>query len=146
MALGAEAVIENIPGYLPSPTQGSPALWRCMRDNAVETFDASEIIIGSDDPSPIKVPHGSVSDINDVANIMPKASFRVGAAVGVGHSRSYFIEDKYSAYVNPTKLYVGMIFDLLWDGAELARQVIDEYQPQVTKEGYMDHWKDILEG
>jgi hypothetical protein len=41
-------------------------------------------------------------------------------------------------------MYVGMIFDLLWDGAKLAGQVIDEYQPQVPKEGYMDHWKDIL--
>jgi amidohydrolase len=145
MALGAEAIIENIPGYLPSPTQGSPALWRCMRDNAVETFDASEIVIGTDDPSPVKVPHGAVSDINDVANIMPKASFRVGAAVGVGHSRSYSIENKYNAYVNPTKLFVAMIFDLLWGGAKLAKEVIDEYRPQVSKEGYMDHWKDILE-
>ena len=146
MALGAEAVIENIPGYLPSPVEGSPALWRTMRDNAVEIFDESDIIIGTTDPSPVKVPHGAVSDINDVANIMPKASFRVGGAIGVGHSRSYSIEDKYNAYVNPTKLYVGMIFDLLWDGAKLAKEIMSEYQPPVTKEGYMDHWKDILEG
>ena len=146
MALGAEVVIENIPGYLPSPLQSSPALWRCMRDNALEVFNPSEVMIGTDDPSPIRVPHGAVSDINDVANIMPKASFRVGGAVGVGHSRSYHIEDKYNAYVNPVKLYVGMIVDLLWDGAKLAKEVVDEYQPQVTKEGYMDHWKDILEG
>jgi amidohydrolase len=146
MALGAEVIIDNIPGYLPSPVHGSPALWRCMRDNALEIFDPVEIVIGTDDPSPIKVPHGAVSDINDVANIMPKASFRVGGAVGVGHSRSYQIEDKYNAYVNPTKLYVGMISDLLWNGAKLAREVIDEYQPQVLKEGYIDHWKDILEG
>ena len=145
MALGAEVVIENIPGYLPSPVQGSPALWRCMRDNALEIFDESEVVIGRGDPSPVKVPHGAVSDINDVANIMPKASFRVGGAVGVGHSRSYLIEDKYNAYVNPVKLYVAMIFDLLWDGAKLAKTVIDEYQPQVTKEGYMEHWRDILE-
>ena len=39
-----------------------------------------------------------------------------------------------------------MIVDLLWDGAKLAKEIISEYQPQVTKEGYMDHWKDILEG
>ena len=146
MALGAEVVIENIPGYLPGPVQGSPALWRCMRDNALEIFETSEVMFGRDDPSPIRVPHGAVSDINDVANIMPRASFRVSGAVGVGHSRSYYIEDKYNAYVNPVRLYVGMIFDLLWDGAKLAREVIDEYQPQVFKEEYMDHWKGILEG
>jgi amidohydrolase len=144
IALGAEAVIENIPGYLPSPVHGSPALWRCMRDNALKILGTDDVVIGTDDPSPIRVPHGAVSDINDIANIMPKASFRVGGAVGVGHSRSYKIEDKYNAYVNPTKLYVGMIFDLLWDGAKLARQIIDEYEPQVTKDGYMGHWKDIL--
>jgi hypothetical protein len=117
-----------------------------MRDNALEVFDASMVGISSADPSPIRVPHGAVSDINDVANIMPKTSFRVGGAVGVGHSRNYFIEDKYNAYVNPVKLYVCMIVDLLWDDAKLAKEVIGEYQPQVARERYMDHWKEILEG
>ncbi len=146
MALGAEVFIENIPGYLPGPEQSSPALWRCMRDNALEILDASEVVIGTDDPSPIRVPHGAVSDINDIANIMPKASFRVGGAVGIGHSRNYRIEDKYNAYVNPTKLYASMIIDLLWDGAKLAKEVISEYRPLVARERYLDHWKDILEG
>jgi amidohydrolase len=145
IALGAEVHIENIPGYLPSPTQSSPTLWRCMRDNALEIIGESGIVIGTNDPSPVKVPHGAVSDINDIANIIPKGSFRVGGAIGIGHSRNYSIEDKFNAYVNPTKLYVGIIFDLLWDGAMLARKIINEYKPQVSKAGYMDYWKDILE-
>jgi amidohydrolase len=145
MALGAEVIIENIPGYLPSPLRGSDALWRTMRDNAEELFNQADIVIGTDNPSPIRTPHGAVSDINDVANIMPKASFGVGGSIGVGHSRSYEIVDKYAAHVMPVKLYCGIIFDLLWDGAKLARQVIDEYEPQVEKAGYMDYWKDILE-
>jgi amidohydrolase len=144
-AMGAEVIIENIPGYLPSPVNTSPSLWRNMRDNALEIFDESDLVIGTENPSPIKVPHGAVSDINDVANLMPKASFGVGGAVGVGHSRSYNIEDKYNAFVNPTKLYVSIIFDLLWDGAKLATKIIDEYEPQVRKTSYMDFWKDILE-
>ncbi len=145
MAMGAEANIDNIPGYLPSPFHGSDALWRNMRDNAVALFPKSDLMIGSDTVSPIRTPHGAVSDINDVANIMPKASFGVGSAVGVGHSRSYEIVDGYDAYVGPVKLYCGMIVDLLWDGAGLARQVIDEYEAVVEKSGYMDYWKDILE-
>ena len=52
----------------------------------------------------------------------------------------------YAAHVMPVKLYAGMIFDLLWDGAKLARRVIDEYEPQVEKAGYLDYWRDILEG
>jgi len=48
--------------------------------------------------------------------------------------------------VNPVKLYVGVIFDLLWDDAKLARAVIAEYRPQVAKGEYMIHWKSILEG
>jgi amidohydrolase len=146
LAMGAEALIDNIPGYLPSPFLGSDVLWRNMRDNAVTLFRDNEVVIGSDDPSPIRTPHGAVSDINDVANIMPKASFGVGGATGVGHSRSYEIVDKYAAYVMPVKLYCGMIVDLLWDGAKLARQVIDEYEPQVQKSRYMDYWREILEG
>ncbi len=146
MAMGGEAVIENIPGYLPSPLQGSDALWRNLRDNAVELFKEEELVMGTANPSPIRTPHGAVSDINDVANIMPKASFGVGGAIGVGHSRSYEIVDPYAAYVMPTKLYCAMVFDLLWDGAKLARQVIDEYEPQVEKSGYVEYWKGILEG
>ena len=144
MAMGAEVVIENIPGYLPSPVQGSDILWRNLRDNAISIFSEDEVMIGSDDPSPIKTPHGAVSDINDVANIMPKASFGVGGAIGVGHSRSYEIGDKYAAYVMPVKLYCAVIIDMLWDGAKLAKQVIDEYKPEVEKSKYMDYWKDIL--
>jgi amidohydrolase len=146
MSLGAEVVIDNIPGYLPSPFNGSDSLWRNMRDNAQELFKPEDVVIGAASPSPIRTPHGAVSDINDVANIMPKASFGVGGAIGVGHSRSYEIVDKYAAHVMPTKLYCSMVFDLLWDGAKLARQVIDEYEPLVQKSGYMDYWKDILEG
>jgi amidohydrolase len=146
MALGAEVEISNIPGYLPSQIQGSDALWRSMRDNAFELFKEEDIVVGTADPSPIRTPHGAVSDINDVANIMPKASFGVGGAIGVGHSRSYSIVDKYTAYVMPVKLYSGMIFDLLWDGAGLAREVMDEYEPQVERSGYMGYWKAILEG
>lgn len=145
MALGAEVIIDNIPGYLPSPVKGSDALWRNMRDNALQIFDESELIIGSATPSPIRTPHGAVSDINDIANIMPKASFGVGGATGVGHSRTYSIEDKYAAYVMPVKLYAGMIVDLLWNGAQLAKKVIEEYEPQVEKTKYMHYWKDILE-
>ncbi len=146
MALGAEVEISNIPGYLPSQIQGSDALWRNMRDNAFKLFKEEDIVVGTANPSPIRTPHGAVSDINDVANIMPKASFGVGGATGVGHSRNYYVVDKYVAYVMPVKLYTGMIFDLLWDGAKLARQVIDEYEPQVERSGYMKYWKDILEG
>jgi amidohydrolase len=146
MALGAEVEISNIPGYLPSQIQGSDALWRSMRDNAFELFNEEDIVVGTANPSPIRTPHGAVSDINDVANIMPKASFGVGGATGVGHSRSYSIVDKYTAHVMPVKLYAGMIFDLLWDGAGLARKVMDEYEPQVERSGYMKYWKDILEG
>jgi len=145
MALGAEVEITNIPGYLPSQIQGSDALWRSMRDNAYELFKEEDIVVGTANPSPIRTPHGAVSDINDVANLMPKASFGVGGAIGVGHSRSYSIVDKYTAYVMPVKLYTGMIFDLLWDGARLAREVIDQYEPQVKRSGYMKYWKDILE-
>ena len=146
IALGAEVEISNIPGYLPSQMQGSDALWRNMRDNAFELFKEEDIVVGTANPSPIRTPHGAVSDINDVANIMPKASFGVGGAIGVGHSRSYSIVDKYTAYVMPVKLYVGMIFDLLWDRARLAREVIDEYEPHVERSGYMKYWKDILKG
>ena len=39
-----------------------------------------------------------------------------------------------------------MIFDLLWDDAKLANEILSEYRPQVAKEECMDHWRDVLEG
>jgi len=144
MALGADVEIENIPGYLPSPTMGSPGLFRIMRDNALEILGEEQVVIVADDPSPIKVPHGAVSDINDVASIMPRGGLGVGGATGIGHSRTYVIEDKYNAFVNPVKIFAAAIVDLLYDGAKIAQEVIDEYEPRVSKEGYMDYWRDIL--
>jgi hypothetical protein len=102
------------------------------------------VVIVADDPSPIKVPHGAVSDINDVASIMPRGGLGVGGATGIGHSRTYVIEDKYNAFVNPVKIFAAAIVDLLYDGAKIAQEVIDEYEPRVSKEGYMDYWHDIL--
>jgi len=145
MALGATVEIENIPGYLPSPVAHSPGLSRLMRDNALAVFNEDEVSIGSDDPSPVRVPLGGVTDINDVASLMPNASFGVGGAVGVMHGRNFSVKDEYNAFVNPVKLYCICLVDLLWDGASVAKAIIEDYKPDIAKNGYMDYWMDILE-
>jgi metal-dependent amidase/aminoacylase/carboxypeptidase family protein len=61
-----------------------------------------------------------------------------------GHSREYVMTDKYNAYIAPCKIYAGALIDLLWDGGKVAQKVLDEYEPVVAKDKYMDYWHDIL--
>jgi hypothetical protein len=36
------------------------------------------------------------------------------------------------------------IIDLLFEDAILAKRVTEEYKPVVSKEKYVDHWKNII--
>ena len=145
MAVGAEVEIENIPGYLPTPRYGTPELARVLKANAIDVVGEENVVSGMwRSPGPIKVPGGGVSDSNDMLSIMPHCGLGVGGAAGRGHSREYVMTDKYNAYVAPCKIYAGALIDLLWNGGKVAQKVLDEHEPVVAKDKYMDYWRDIL--
>ena len=41
------------------------------------------------------------------------------------------------AYIDPGILMSHMVIDLLWDDAAVGAKIVDEYQPELTRAGYL---------
>lgn len=66
------------------------------------------------------------SDMGDVSCIMPVLQPNVCGAEGAGHSAAYRIKDPYNACILSGKFQVGVIANLLTNGAAVAKQILEE--------------------
>ena len=131
MAIGAEVAIEELPGYMPQISE--PRLTELFRANAVAVVGPEAIRDGG---------HGTgSSDMGDVTQIMPGIQPSVAGAAGTFHSASFAVADPYLAYVVPAKVMAATAIDLLANGAVAAREIIDGYQANYTKDGYLAMWR-----
>jgi len=139
MALGAEVEIRTLPGYM--PTQPCDAFAEIYKRNALQ-------FMSEDDWAEPSFMAGS-TDMGDVSHIMPVIESRASGARGTGHGADYRIADPEVAYILPAKVAACTIIDLLADGAGAAREIIDTFNPPMTKEQYLaflrsqdrvDHW------
>jgi len=58
-------------------------------------------------------------------------------ATGVGHGADYIIEDYTLAVINPAKVMAMTVIDLLANGAEKAKLIIDNSNPSMTRSAYL---------
>ena len=133
MALGAQVRIRTLPGYLPR------LVWdefgAVYRQNAVE-------LVGEDawwDPTFMA---GS-TDMGDISHIMPAIEAQAAGFVGTGHGADYRPLDPELAYITPAKAAAMTLVDLLVDGAQQARQIIDAHKPAMTKDEYLAFMRQI---
>ncbi len=134
MAVGAEAEIDEIPGYLPLfNDQNMTALFR---DNALR-------LLGEKGVQPGEIMAGS-TDMGDITHIMPGIHPMVGGITGRGHARDYQVVDKDMAYVVPAKIMAMIVIDLLYDGAKEGLRIKNEFRPRMTKEEYLAMWAKLL--
>ena len=134
MAMGAEVVIEEIPGYLPLLNDHNMAT--IFSDNAVK-------LLGNEGVEEGRFMSGS-TDMGDITHIMPGLHPAVGGIVGRAHARDYAMVDSDMAYVVPAKIMAMTVIDLLWDGAAQAKRIRSEFKPTLTKESYFAMWEKIL--
>lgn len=135
MAVGAEVVIDEIPGYLPLfNDQNMAALFH---ENAVQ-------LLGEDNVQPANFMSGS-TDMGDVTHILPGLHPMIGGVAGRGHARDYQMVDPEMAYVIPAKIMAMTVIDLLHDGAAAGLRVKQEFQPKMTKEQYLQMWEELLQ-
>jgi len=129
MAVGAECIINNLPGYMvPYPNDA-------LQD---VTYDNLKLILGEENCH--RDGPGVSSDASDVQNIMPGVHMYVGGAKGVGHGKNYEIADPDLAVIKAAKIMACMAIDLLADGAEKGKHVKANYVPTMTKEQYLKEW------
>ncbi len=128
LAMGAKVEIQTLPGFL--PVKQDPNLQALFMDNAVALF-------GEDQCEEIGHSAGS-TDLGDISQLMPAIHpYAVGAS-GNGHSVSWRISDKEKAYLVPAQTMALTVVDLLKDGAAAAKEIIEQHEPVMSKEEYLD--------
>lgn len=135
MAVGAEAIIDEIPGYLP-----------LFNDQKLTTLFAANCaeLLGEEGVAPIEPMAGS-TDMGDITHIMPGMHPSVGGVTGSAHARDYLIVDPDMAYVVPAKAMAMTVIDLLFDQAAIGREIKEAFKPAMTKDEYLAMWGNLLE-
>jgi len=128
LALGAKVEIETLPGYLPLFNHAGMA--RHFMANA-------GALLGADQVAEEAGHRSGSTDMGDISHVMPTLHPYMGGASGSGHGADYAIADPRLAYVEPAKQLALMAVDMLWGGAEGAREILSSWRPRMTREEYL---------
>ncbi len=127
-AVGAQTVIQTLPGYL--PLHCSADFNQLFVENSMQ-FLAREKIKNSG--------HFSAStDMGDVSHLMPVIHPYIGGTTGALHTRDFCAVDYYAACVLPAKIMAMTVIDLLVGDGRQAKAILESYQPLMTKEEYIE--------
>lgn len=134
MAVGADVEITEIPGYL--PLMQNPVMTEHFSANMKNLIGEAHVTVGT--------AGGGSTDMGDVSTIMPAIHPTPTGVIGHAHARDYEFVDMEMAYVIPAKALAMTVVDLLFDQAVEAKAVKENFKPQMTKQEYLDMWKDVL--
>ena len=123
MAIGAEARITTLPGYL--PIENDRALEEAYRPNAEAAGGRRERDAGATPDALDR--HG------DLSAVMPVYHPNVRAAEGTGHGNDYVVTDWDLGVLTAAKAMAFTVIDLLADGAVGAKRVVSESRPAMTR-------------
>lgn len=127
LAMGAEVEITSLPGFL--PLVNDEMLAGIFKENFLEFYREDEWVNGG---------HGAWStDLGDLAAIMPVLEPNMTGFAGAVHGSDWRIVDQQLAYIMPAKLMAMTVVDLLAGDARRAREVLDAYEPAMTKAEYL---------
>lgn len=129
--VGADVVIEELPGYLPLRPYGP--LDEIFETNLLHFLNPEEVQMGAE--------YASSFDFGDLSHLMPTLHPFIGGVKGNLHSREFQVTDPYLAYIIPAKVMAFTIIDLLWDGASIAKKLISDFSPIMTKTDYLSYLK-----
>lgn len=119
ISTGAKVEIEDIPGYFPfEPDQELIQISKKVLTSLINEEEYEE------------TPHDAFSlDIGDLSTLMPTLHPFVAGAEGALHSDEYRIVDYDTAYILSSKFLAITAVELLWDHADIARNVVNQYKP-----------------
>jgi len=127
MALGASVRIRTLPGYLPRrPAEPLAAIYRA---NAVD-------LVGPEGWWDSSFGAGS-TDMGDISHIMPSIEAQAAGFSGTGHGADYRPADPELAYIIPAKAAAMTLIDLLAEDARMAREILATFEPEMSREGYL---------
>lgn len=127
--IGAKAEFEDIPGYL--PLKEDDELSEVMENVAAELIGKENLVFGEEIT-------GS-TDIGDLSMLIPVIQPSIGGFCGTLHSPEFEITDRETAYLTSAKLLACTAAELLYNNAEKARLVKENFKGQMTKEQYIKY-------
>ncbi len=125
-AIGAEAEIENIKGYL--PLHQDREMSRLFEENCKEFIKEENIYHG--------INMTGSSDVGDLSHIIPTIQPTLGGYEGSLHSKEFCICDKEMAYLIPAKIMAYTVIDILFDNAAKGKEIKAKFKQKFTKEEY----------
>ena len=129
MAVGAQARIKTVPGYLPGLYDQQLSL--LFGRNGVSLLGESAFTDQSESGG------GFSSDMGDVCHIMPALQAFAAGWEGTAHTSAYLVSDDEVAYILPAKVMAMTVIDLLWGEAETAADIVRTNTPVMTKDEYL---------
>jgi amidohydrolase len=128
IAMGCQVEIDTVPGNL--PLRNDPVLSEIFKENAGQLFGADQYRDYGHS--------GGSTDAGDLSQIMPVLHPMMTGAAGTHHQTDWCIADHEAGYVAPAKTMAMMAVDLLAGDGSRAREVLDRFDPAMTKEQYLD--------
>lgn len=135
-AVGATCVIHDLPGYL--PMRDNPDMNNLLRDNSEPLFGTNNVRQ--------RVHMTASTDMGDVSHLMPVIHPWVGCIEGVLHSAEYNITVPDVAYIKTAQALAMTIVDLLYDKAQVAEEILENFEAPLTKETYIELLDSIASG
>ncbi len=119
-AIGANVTITDLPG---SEALNEDAN---LRKVALEVF---ENLAGKDGYSYNDKWFPSSTDMGDISTLFPAIHCYVGGTIGTAHGIDFYVDNPYLACVENAKMQVALLYELLTNNAEKAKEVIANYKP-----------------
>ena len=135
-AVGATCVIQDLPGYL--PMRDNPDMNQLLRSNSEPLFGTNNVRQ--------RVHMTASTDMGDVSHLMPVIHPWVGCIEGVLHSAEYNITVPDVAYIKTAQALAMTIVDLLYDKAQVAEEILENFEAPLTKETYIELLDSIASG
>jgi len=134
IAMGCELEIETVPGNM--PLRNDPVLADVFQANAESLFGAGSFR---------EYGHGGGStDAGDLSQFMPVLHPMMTGAAGTHHQTDWRIADPAAGYVAPAKTLAMMAVDLLTEDAAKAREVIDRFEPAMSRDEYLERQQSVF--
>ena len=130
-ALGATVEIETMPGYLPTlPVAPDKELVEAAKIAAGDKYEVEVI----DDAGSFS---GGSTDVGDLQHIQPVYTFNTGGINGKFHGADFEVVDEELAYIQTAKVFALSAYRFLRDNAGVAKKIVKEYEPKLTKDEYI---------
>ena len=126
-AVGAQTIVETLPGMMPLSCNAR------MNELFVENSKLAWPEIAIKDAG-----HFSAStDMGDVSHIIPVIHPFIGGTNGLLHTADFHAVDFKAAVLLPAKAFAMTLIDLLYEDAQEAKAILDNFEPILTKEEYI---------